>query len=68
MPATHHRHWNDSVVEAHGYATQGSNYGQSGVRGLNALLATASTAGTVIMRQQLSLRRGSVSSPSQIAR
>jgi hypothetical protein len=33
----------DTIVEVHGYAKQGSGYGYSGVRGLNALLATIST-------------------------
>src|SRR4051794_25116589 len=34
----------DTIVEVHGYAKQGSGYGYSGVRGLNALLATVSTS------------------------
>ena len=34
----------DTIIEVHGYAKQGSGYGYSGVRGLNALLATVSTA------------------------
>ncbi|MEX3601263.1 IS1380 family transposase, partial [Kocuria carniphila] len=33
----------DTIIEVHGYQKQGSGYGYSGVRGLNALLATAST-------------------------
>ena len=33
----------DTIVEVHGYQKQGSWYGYSGVRGLNALLAIAST-------------------------
>ena len=34
----------DTIVEVHGYAKQGAAFGYSRVRGLNALLATASTA------------------------
>jgi hypothetical protein len=33
----------DTIVEVHGYAMQGAGFGYSRVRGLNALLATAST-------------------------
>ncbi|MDV5999535.1 IS1380 family transposase [Kocuria rhizophila] len=58
----------DTIIEVHGYQKQGSGYGYSGVRGLNALLATASTADTapVILGQRL--RRGSVGSPRGAAR
>lgn len=53
----------DTIIEVHGYAKQGSGYGYSGVRGLNALLATASTDTTapVILGQRL--RKGSAGSP-----
>ncbi len=53
----------DTIVEVHGYAKQGSGYGYSGVRGLNALLATVSTATSapVIVAQRL--RKGSCGSP-----
>jgi hypothetical protein len=34
----------DTIIEVHGYSEQGSGYGYSGVRGLNALLATVSTS------------------------
>jgi hypothetical protein len=53
----------DTIVEVHGYAKQGSGYGYSGVRGLNALLATVSTeqAAPVIVAQRL--RKGSCGSP-----
>jgi hypothetical protein len=53
----------DTIIEVHGYAKQGSGYGYSGVRGPNALLATATTAGTapVIVAQRL--RKGSCGSP-----
>src|SRR4051794_25227291 len=33
----------DTIVEVHGYAKQGAGFGYSGVRGLNALLATLTT-------------------------
>ena len=32
--------WRRGSIEVHGYSKQGSGYGYSGVRGLNALLAT----------------------------
>jgi len=53
----------DTIVEVHGYAKQGSGYGYSGVRGLNALLATVSTpdSAPVILAQRL--RKGSAGSP-----
>ena len=34
----------DTIIEVHGYAKQGPGYGYSGVRGLNAVLATVSTS------------------------
>jgi hypothetical protein len=37
---------NDTFIEVHGHAKQGAGFGYSGVRGLNALLATVSTATT----------------------
>jgi hypothetical protein len=53
----------DTIIEVHGYAKEGSGYGYSGVRGLNALLATVSTKETapVIVAQRL--RKGSCGSP-----
>jgi hypothetical protein len=33
----------DTIVEVHGYSKQGAAFGYSGVRGLNAVLATVST-------------------------
>ncbi len=53
----------DTIIEVHGHAKQGSGYGYSGVRGLNALLATATTntSAPVILSQRL--RRGAVGSP-----
>jgi hypothetical protein len=53
----------DTIIEVHGYAKQGSGFGYSGVRGLNALLATATVPGSapVIVGQRL--RKGSCGSP-----
>ena len=58
----------DTIIEVHGYAKQGSGYGYSGVRGLNALLATVTTSGCapVIVAQRL--RKGSCGSPRGAAR
>ena len=54
----------DTIIEVHGYAKQGAGYGYSGVRGLNALIATVSTppAAPVIVAQRL--RKGSCGSPA----
>jgi hypothetical protein len=45
----------DTIVEVHGHAKQGSGFGYSGVRGPNALLAklAAATAALVIVAQRL---------------
>ena len=57
----------DTIIEVHGHAKQGAGFGYTGVRGLNALLATlaVSFAGTrtapVIVAQRL--RKGSTGSP-----
>src|SRR5699024_8695199 len=58
----------DTIVEVHGHLKQGSGYGYSGVRGLNALLATVTTPGSapVIVAQRL--RKGSTGSPRGAAR
>lgn len=52
----------DTVVEVHGHAKQGAGFGYSGVRGLNVLLATVTTAhcAPVVVTQRL--RRGSANS------
>jgi hypothetical protein len=52
----------DTVVEVHGHAKQGAGFGYNRVRGLNALLATVSTASSapVIVAQRL--RKGSANS------
>ncbi|WNM24382.1 IS1380 family transposase [Demequina capsici] len=53
----------DTIIEVHGHAKQGAGFGYSGVRGLNALLATLATATTapVIVAQRL--RKGAAGSP-----
>jgi len=58
----------DSIIEVHGHGKQGSGYGYSGIRGLNALLATVTTdtAAPVIVGQRL--RRGACGSPRGAAR
>src|SRR5215217_4434244 len=45
----------DTIIEVHGYAKQGAAFGYSGVRGLNAVLATISTetVAPVIAAQRL---------------
>jgi len=58
----------DTIVQVHGYQKQGASFGYSGVRGLNALLATVSTQtiAPVIVAQRL--RKGSVGSPRGASR
>src|SRR5215207_158459 len=53
----------DTIVEVHGYAKQGAAFGYSKVRGLNALLATATTAESAPVIVASRLRRGSCGSP-----
>ena len=53
----------DTIIEVHGYAKQGSGYGYSGVRGLNALLATVTTASTAPIVVAQRLRKGACGSP-----
>jgi DDE family transposase len=53
----------DTIIEVHGYAKQGAGFGYSKVRGLNALLATVTTAGTAPMVVAQRLRKGSCGSP-----
>src|SRR6202171_218225 len=57
----------DTIMESHGHGKQGSGYGYSGVRGLNALIATVSTerAAPVIVGQRL--RKGSCGSAPRAA-
>lgn len=58
----------DTIIEVHGYTKEGSGYGYSGVRGLNALLATITTSegAPVIAGQRL--RKGACGSPRGAAR
>ena len=58
----------DTIIEVHGYHKQGASFGYSGVRGLNALIATASTSASapVILAQRL--RQGKTGSPKGAAR
>ena len=58
----------DSIIEVHGHTKEGSGYGYSGVRGLNALITTITTDGCapVIVGQRL--RKGSCGSPRGAAR
>jgi hypothetical protein len=53
----------DTIIEVHGHAKQGSGYGYSGVRGLNALIATVSTAHCAPVITGQRLRKGSCGSP-----
>lgn len=52
----------DTIIEVHGYQKQGSGYGYSKVRGLNALLATVSTQGAVPFIAAQRLRKGAANS------
>ena len=53
----------DTIIEVHGYAKQGTGFGYSGVRGLNALLATVTTPDTAPVVVAQRLRKGSCGSP-----
>jgi hypothetical protein len=53
----------DTIIEVHGYAKQGAGFGHSGVRGLNALLATATIPGSAPVVVAQRLRKGSCGSP-----
>lgn len=58
----------DAIIEVHGHQKQGAGFGYSGVRGLNALIVTASTASSapVVLGQRL--RQGKTGSPKGAAR
>jgi hypothetical protein len=58
----------DTIIEVHGYAKQGAGFGYTRVRGLNALLATATTAGSAPVVVAQRLRKGSASSARGAAR
>src|SRR3954471_22954424 len=53
----------DTIIEVHGHAKQGAGFGYSGVRGLNALLATLATATSAPVIVAQPLRKGSCGSP-----
>ena len=53
----------DTIIEVHGHAKQGAGFGYSGVRGLNALLATLTITGAVPVIVAQRLRKGSCGSP-----
>ncbi|MDQ3710579.1 MAG: IS1380 family transposase [Actinomycetota bacterium] len=58
----------DTIIEVHGHAKQGAGFGYTGVRGLNALLATVTTSQSapVIVAQRL--RKGACGSPRGASR
>ncbi len=58
----------DTVRSTFGYQKQGAGYGYSGVKGLNALLATVSTATTAPVIVATRLRKGSSNSARGAAR
>jgi Transposase DDE domain group 1 len=58
----------DTIIEVHGYAKQGSGYGYSGVRGLNALIATVTTAHCAPVITGQRLRKGACGSARGAAR
>ncbi|HEX8511366.1 MAG TPA: IS1380 family transposase [Propionibacteriaceae bacterium] len=58
----------DTIIEVHGYAKQGSGYGYSGVNGLNALIATVTTTSTAPVIVASRLRKGGCGSPRGAAR
>lgn len=58
----------DTIIEVHGYQKQGAGFGYSGVRGLNALIATASTSSSVPVILGQRLRQGKTGSPKGAAR
>ena len=58
----------DTVRQTYGYAKQGAGYGYTGVKGLNAFLATASTASSAPLIVATRLRKGSANSARGAAR
>jgi hypothetical protein len=52
----------DTIRETHGYAKQGAGYGYSGVKGLNALVATVSTPLSAPVIVATRLRKGATNS------
>lgn len=53
----------DTIIEVHGHAKEGAGFGYSGVRGLNALLATLATATSAPVVVAQRLRKGAAASP-----
>ena len=58
----------DRIKATYGYAKQGAGYGYSGVKGLNALIATISTPLAAPVIVAIRLRRGSANSARGAAR
>ncbi len=58
----------DTIIEVHGYAKQGAGYGYSGIRGLNALIATVTTSDGAPVITGQRLRKGARGSPRGAAR
>jgi hypothetical protein len=58
----------DTIVEVHGYAKQGAAFGYSGLRGLNAALATVSSENLAPVIAAQRLPKGSAGSPRGAAR
>ena len=58
----------DTVKATHGYTKQGAGYGYSGVKGLNALIATVSTPTGAPLIAATRLRKGSANSARGAAR
>jgi len=58
----------DTIRSTYGYAKQGAGYGYSGVKGLNAFLATVSTASSAPVILATRLRKGSANSARGAAR
>lgn len=58
----------DTIRRTYGYAKQGSGYGYSGVKGLNALLGTVSSASRAPVIVATRLRKGSANSARGAAR
>ena len=58
----------DTIRATFGYAKQGAGYGYSGVKGLNALLATVSSASSAPVIVATRLRKGSANSARGAAR
>ena len=58
----------DTVRQTYGYAKQGAGYGYTGVKGLNAFLATASSASSAPVIVATRLRKGAANSARGAAR